>query len=220
MARSNLCLAAGGGVVAAFLLVGGPGAAAAIADPGGSHSGHGDHSDYRDGGYGHGGSKQGDDDRNGGDDNGQRPQTRVGSGGSGTQGDLTSEGPVSEMPAADRPGSDRPGAPTAKPDRPRVTFGNGRSPIVQRAEPPRVRDPIEVAPEPPPPPVVDTGPAPTIDYVRPPRIVVPQFDVAPSAAITDPLFGLAGMLLIPAAGAFVGYRQAKASQAVDVLRRP
>jgi hypothetical protein len=36
---------------------------------------------------------------------------------------------------------------------------------------------------------------------------------------TDPLWGLAGLLLIPAAGAMLGYRQARAAHAVESLRR-
>jgi hypothetical protein len=233
--RSNLRLAAGVGVIAAFLLVGGPGAAAAIADPGGSHSDHSDNdnrSDHRDRGDGNGGSKRGDDDRDGdngyrGDDKkgerdsdtGQRPRTAVGSGRTATE-SITSDDPVAETPA-DRSGSDHPGASTAEPGRPpRVTFGNGRPPIVKRAEPPRESGPIEVAPSPPPPPpVVDIAPVPKFVDIQPRRFV-PQLGVAPSAAVSDPLFGLAGLLLIPAAGAFLGYRQAKASQAADVLSRP
>ena len=39
MAKANLRVAAGIGIAAAFLLAGGPSAAVAIADPGGSHSG-------------------------------------------------------------------------------------------------------------------------------------------------------------------------------------
>jgi hypothetical protein len=36
---------------------------------------------------------------------------------------------------------------------------------------------------------------------------------------SDPLWGLAGLLLIPAAGAMLGYRQARAAHAVERLRR-
>ena len=36
--------------------------------------------------------------------------------------------------------------------------------------------------------------------------------VAPTAGVADPLWGVAGLLLIPAAGAILGYRQARAAQ--------
>ena len=41
----------------------------------------------------------------------------------------------------------------------------------------------------------------------------------PAADWSDPLWGVAGLLLIPAAGATLGYRQARAAQAVDRLRQ-
>jgi hypothetical protein len=45
--------------------------------------------------------------------------------------------------------------------------------------------------------------------------------VAPTAGMADPLWGVAGLLLIPAAGAILGYRQARAAEAIAKLgRRP
>jgi hypothetical protein len=43
--------------------------------------------------------------------------------------------------------------------------------------------------------------------------------VAPAAELADPLWGVAGLLLIPAAGAILGYRQARATQAAAKLGR-
>jgi hypothetical protein len=47
-----------------------------------------------------------------------------------------------------------------------------------------------------------------------------QLGVAPASKLTDPLWGIAGLLLIPAAGAVLGYRQARAAQGAEKLRRP
>jgi hypothetical protein len=66
--------------------------------------------------------------------------------------------------------------------------------------------------------VVDIGPAPSANRTpRPP--VIRQLIVAPAAELTDPLWGAAGLLLIPAAGAVLGYRQARAAEAVAKLGR-
>jgi hypothetical protein len=207
VAQTNLRVAAGVGIVAA-LLAGGPSAAVAIADGGGSHSGQ---SDKRD----RGGSDWSDDNITSGSRSSQKvtsgdaPRTKVGS----ARDAGTSDG---------RPGSDySPDSPGAfKP--PKVTFGDGRSPGVQDTDPgPRWRGGApEPAPPPPPPPsteVVDIAPAPKTD--RTPKPVIRQLIVAPAAELTDPLWGVAGLLLIPAAGAVLGYRQARANQAVAKLGR-
>jgi hypothetical protein len=224
VAQVNLRLAAGVGVVATCLLVGGPTAAVAIADPGGrgSHSGRGDNGDYNNNrgpssnsrsGSG-GGSDWSDDNSNGNGSrssnsvSGQRPSTRVGSG---------RESGTSD----ERPGSDySPTAPQVKV--PKVTFGDGRTPGVQDDEPePRWgwRAP-EPAP-PPPPPQVITVPLnpPTVNPVRTHPGVVKQLVVAPTAGLADPLWGVAGLLLIPAAGAILGYRQARGAHAAAELGR-
>jgi hypothetical protein len=261
---SNLRLAAGVGVVAAVMVVGGPTAAVAIADPGGSHSNHSDHRDRADvrGGWKHGGGdrdggdRDGDRDRDGSDrgdgdysggsrkpstsgsDTAQRstsgssrsdtgsttttqaPQTSARTSQTATAG----EAPEPQTPAGG-PGSDtvsgadvaRP--PSSGPVQPRVTVGNGRSPGIQThdPEPPRV---TFVAPEiaPPPPPVMPP-PAPPSTEVSHPQRFVPQFATAPSTNWSDPLWGLAGLVLIPAAGAVLGYRQAKAARDAEVLTR-
>jgi hypothetical protein len=276
---SNLRLAAGIGVVAAVVMVGGPTAAVAIADPGGSHSNHSDHGDRGDvrGGWKHGGGDRdgGDGDRRGGDgsdrdggfgdrgrgdgdsggggdrwgrddqsstsgsDSNQRSTSgstaRTSSGGSTASlaprtssgiPDASTAAPVPQTPA-DGPGSDTvSGADVASPptgtavEPPRVVFGNGRSPGIQppTSEPPRWSYVVpEIAPAPPPPPAIAIPPAPS-DRVHPQRLV-PQLGIAPSLDWTDPLWGLAGLIVIPAAGAVLGYRQAKAAREAEVLTR-
>jgi hypothetical protein len=212
VAPANLRVAAGIGIVAAFLLAAGPSAAVAMADPGGSHSGHSDkhdRSDSRDG------SDWSDDNITSGNRGSQKssaadsPKTRVGSGReSGTSGA--------------RPSSDYSPDPTGAFKPPKVTFGDGRTPGVQDTDPePRWRGGApEPAPPPPPPAteVVDISPAPRADRSpRPP--VIRQLIVAPAAELTDPMWGVAGLLLIPAAGAILGYRQARAAHAVAKLGR-
>jgi hypothetical protein len=212
LARSNLRIAAGIGVVAAFLLAGGPSAAVAIADRGGSHSGH---SDKRDRSDSRGGSDWSDDNiTNRGSQTartGDVPRTTVGSGRDAGTSD-------------ERPGSDYSPDPTGAFKPPKVTFGDGRTPGVQDTDPePRWRGGApEPAPPPPPPPpaaeVVDIAPPPSTNRTpRPP--VIRQLIVAPAAELTDPLWGVAGLLLIPAAGTVLGYRQARAAQAVAKLGR-
>ena len=208
MAPANLRVAAGIGVVAAFLLAGGPSAAVAIADGGGSHSGRSGSSDRS-------GSRSGSD---WSDDNiinrvgqtastGDAPRTRVGSGRDAGTSDERSGPDYSP----DRPGS------AFQP--PKVTFGDGRTPGVQDGAPePRWRG---GAPEPAPPPppstvVVDISPAPRTDRTPKPPIIR-QLIVAPAAGVSDPLFGLAGLLLIPIAGAILGYRQARGAHAAAEL---
>jgi hypothetical protein len=218
VAQANLRVAAGIGFVAAFLLAGGPSAAVAIADPVGSHSSRSDNHDRSD-------SRGGSDWRNGNVTSGNRssqksivedsPRTRVGSG---------RESGTSDAGTPDeRPGSDYSRDPTGAFKPPKVTFGDGRTPGVQDADPePRWRGGgAEPAPPPPPPPttvVVDIAPPPSTN--RAPRSpVIRQLIVAPAAESTDPLWGVAGLLLIPAAGAVLGYRQARAAEAVAKLGR-
>ncbi len=104
---------------------------------------------------------------------------------------------------------------------PRVVVGNGRSPGLQDADPdpvsenpvapeaaPAVPVAIEVTIAPLPPPL------PPVERIQPPRLVFGEMGTAKIATTTDPLFGLAGLLLIPAVGAALGYRQARAAQTV------
>jgi hypothetical protein len=213
VAQANLRVAAGIGIVAAFLLAGGPSAAVAIADPGGSHSGHSDKHDRSDS---RGGSDWSGDNVTSGNRGSQKsiiedsPRTRVGSG---------RESGTSDA----RPGSDYSPAPSGAFKPPKVTFGDGRTPGVQDSDPgPRWRGgAAEPAPPPPPPPataVVDIAPPPSTNRgPKPP--VIRQLIVAPAAGVSDPLFGLAGLLLIPVAGAILGYRQARGAHAAAELGR-
>ncbi|MFI5507379.1 hypothetical protein ACIA48_07920 [Mycobacterium sp. NPDC051804] len=130
--------------------------------------------------------------------------------------------------AADAPGrsgSDRAGAPNAGFNAPRVTVGNGRTPGIQKRDPePQWRAPVsEPAPAAPPPPPPAPAPAPAPSWVnRLPAapVLTQQMGDAPPVDWSDPLWGLAGLLLIPAAGAVLGYRQARAAHAAERLRRP
>ena len=215
MARSNLRVAAGVGVVAACLLIGGPSAAVAVADPGGG-SRHSDRSDNTKKGSdssGRGGSDWSDDNASiesrGGTNSDNRPSSRVGSGrDSGT--------------SDQRPSSDHSPAPPGQGRTPKVTFGDGRTPGVQDRDPePRWRGGAPEPAPPPPPPEVITVPLnpPTISPVGEQPGVVRQLVVAPTSGLGDPLWGVAGLLLIPAAGAILGYRQARASHAAAELGR-
>jgi hypothetical protein len=76
-------------------------------------------------------------------------------------------------------------------------------------------------PAPPPPPqliIVPLNP-PTVSPVAEHPGVVQRLVVAPTAGIADPLWGIAGLLLIPAAGAVLGYRQARGARAAAELGR-
>jgi hypothetical protein len=184
----------------------------AIADPGGSHSGRSDNHDRSDS---RGGSDWSDDNVTSGIRGSQRsssvvdsPRTKVGSG--------RESGTSDERPSLDY-SPDPAGA--FKP--PKVTFGDGRTPGVQDTDPePRWRG-GGGEPAPPPPPateVVDLAPPPSTNRTPKPR-VIRQLMVAPAAELTGPMWGVAGLLLIPAAGAILGYRQARATEAVAKLGR-
>jgi hypothetical protein len=183
----------------------------AIADPGGSHSGRSDKHDRLDS---PGGSDWSDDNISSGNRDSQKS--------SAADGPRTSVGSGRESGTSDeRPGSDYSPDPTGAFKPPKVTFGDGRAPGVQDTDPePRWRGGApEPAPPPPPPAteVVDIFPGPRID--RTPKPIIRQLIVAPAAELTDPMWGVAGLLLIPAAGAILGYRQARAAEAVAKLGR-
>jgi hypothetical protein len=210
VAQANRRLAAGIGVVAACLLVGGPGAAVAFADPG-RHSGH---SDNNRGSGSTGGARSGSDysDTIHSGSNAateERPSSRVGSG---RQAGTSTERPSTDY-SPDPPGQGKP---------PKVTFGDGRTPGARDHDSgPRWG---WIAPQPappPPPPEVITVPLnpPTVAPVSSHPGMVEQLVVAPTAGIADPLWGVAGLLLIPAAGAVLGYRQARGAHAAAELGR-
>jgi hypothetical protein len=201
--QANLRRAAGVGVVAACLLVGGPSVAVAMADPAGSHSGHS--------GNGKGSDSPGRINTNTRSaqkstisTTGDAPRTTVGSGRAGT--------------SNARAGSDYSPDPSGSFKPPKVTFGDGRTPDVQNNDgPPGIRHAV---PEPAPPPPRPVAPAPSwADGIYLPPVVPQQLGVTQAADLTDPLWGIAGLLLIPAAGAILGYRQARAAQAAAELGR-
>ena len=126
--------------------------------------------------------------------------------------------------APGRSGLDRAGAPSAGFEPPRVTFGNGRAPVVQKRDAePQWRGPVsEPAPAAPPPPPAAPAPVPAptrVDPVPDAPVLTQQMGEAGPADWSDPLWGLAGLLLIPAAGAVLGYRQARAAHAAERLWR-
>jgi hypothetical protein len=236
VARSTIRFVAGVGAAAASLLIVGPVSATAVADEGGS----GSHSSRDDRGLWNRGGK--DDHRGrsnlpevelGGPDL-DGPAMRVGAGRTGQEGlrapeNLTiaersaAEPPVQESGPFTRSGSDLGRAPTASIRSPRVVVGNGRPPVVRhREEQPQRELPAfapEVAPAAPERVVVDVPPPPPVDRGQPPRLV-PKLGVAESTSSTDPLFGLAGLVLIPAVGAALGYRQARAAHGAARSGRP
>jgi hypothetical protein len=217
VAQPNLRIAAGVGVVAACLLVAGPSAAVAIADPGGRHSGHSDNSSANNtnnkastsGSSRTSGSDYSDDNiNNGGSGADSRPSSRVGSG---------RESGTSD----ERPSNDYSPAPPQQSRSPKVTFGDGRTPGVQDHESePRGGWNVPQPPPPPPPPQIITVPLnpPVVAPVSTRPGVVQQL-VTPAAGVADPLWGVAGLLLIPAAGAILGYRQARGAHAAAELGR-
>jgi hypothetical protein len=116
------------------------------------------------------------------------------------------------------------GAVTAPPiAAPRVTIGNGRSPgilsgrhdaptpkaVAPDAAP--VEAPPAVAPQPPPSFQLDEAPAELV--------VASLWEAAVPGWPSGLLFGIAGLILAPMAGAWLGYRQAKASRAAAKLVR-
>ena len=235
MARPKPRLAAGIGVVSVFLVLGGSGAAVAFADPGDSRGSDRGNSSGRDNGRGDNSRGSWNGDNDGGerrDSNGPRNANRQGAGDAaitgGNDSPRTRVGSGREDTARLSPGDDDGGSGSDTPratssfEPPRVTFGNGREPGIQSDDPePRWRAPAPQpaeAPPPPPPPAPVPRPPSWVDRIATPPTVARQFVVAPAAALTDPLWGIAGLLLIPAAGAALGYRQARAAQSADRLR--
>jgi hypothetical protein len=121
-------------------------------------------------------------------------------------------------------GVDRAGAPNVQFSPPLVTVGNGRTPSIQKSEPtPQWRapaiQPAPVAPPPPSPPSVAAPSSSLMDRLSRPPALAQHLGVAQPNDWTNALWGLAGLLLIPAAGAVLGYRQARAAQAMNGLSR-
>jgi hypothetical protein len=192
-----------------------PCAAIAVADPGSRHGSHRDNNTKRGAENANprgSGSDYSDDNINNdaNSSNSSRPSSRVGSG---------RETGTSQ----ERPSNDYSPDAGAQPMAPKVTFGDGRSPGIQTRDPGPRWDwsAPKPAPPPPPPPQVITVPLnpPAVSPAPPHPGVVEQLVVSPTAGIADPLWGVAGLLLIPAAGAILGYRQARSAHAAAELSR-
>lgn len=110
---------------------------------------------------------------------------------------------------------------------PRVVVGNGRTPgthvprpdsapdavlvydaLVSPAGVPAVPAAIEINIPPLPPPL------PPVERIGPAELAVGEFGTGTTDTVTDPLAGVAGLILIPAVGAVLGYRQARAAQSL------
>ena len=138
---------------------------------------------------------------------------------------------VAEEPAGDNvsvaatPGSGYSGQPVTAFRSPRVVVGNGRTPgthvprpgsapdavlvydaLVSPAAVPDVPVAIEINIPPLPPPL------PPVERIGAAELVVGEFGTGTTDTVTDPLAGVAGLILIPAVGAVLGYRQARAAQ--------
>lgn len=106
---------------------------------------------------------------------------------------------------------------------PRVTIGNGRTPgthvgqgsrravlmqdslMAPDAVPPAAPEAIEINFPPP--------PSPPVERMRSAELAG-EIGYGTTDTVTDPLAGVAGLILIPAVGAVLGYRQARAAQSL------
>ncbi|MFC7672232.1 hypothetical protein ACFQWH_04080 [Mycolicibacterium sp. GCM10028919] len=117
---------------------------------------------------------------------------------------------------------------TGAPVSPRVVVGNGRVPgegSIDRVEPPVAQAPIMPSNVEPPAPVVVPAEPPAAPPLPAPINPVDQSSEAAPPLMTAPpttggigaMWGLAGLLLAPLAGIWLGYRQARATKAADQL---
>lgn len=147
----------------------------------------------------------------------------------------TAELPLGELPlggnmlgaVAPTAGSNRSGRLVSSLRSPRVIIGDGRTPgahiprpdsareteliedsLTSPAAVPAVPTAIEINIPPLPPPL------PPVERIRPAQLVVGEFGTGTADTVTDPLAGVAGLFLIPAVGAVLGYRQARAAQSL------
>lgn len=129
--------------------------------------------------------------------------------------------------AAPRSGSRYPGQPATSFRAPRVVVGNGRTPgahtRIQKPESVLSYDSLdatEAVPEAPAmPEAIEVDfpplpPLPPVEQMRPAELVVGEFATGTADTVTDPLAGVAGLILIPAVGAVLGFRQARAAQSL------
>jgi hypothetical protein len=230
VAQASSRLAACAGVAAAALLIGAPGAAVAVADGGGSgsHSNHGgDNSGGGGNQYGRGGNAGGGNTSDTKPKAGNnRPRTTVGSGRNDVAGGDTADDQPGQRSGPrqptnlDRSGSSG-GTATGTPDPapPTVRFGDGRSPhyLPPVGAPHRSSAPT-VAPAPPPNVIATPSSPSVVDRLLSSSALLSQGG-AQSGPLPDPVLGLAGLLVFPAAGGVLGYRQAKAAQAAKELGR-
>jgi hypothetical protein len=132
--------------------------------------------------------------------------------------------------AVPRAGSGYSGRPVATFRAPKVVVGNGRTPgthvpmpgpaaeavltddamVSPAAVPaaPGVPAAIEINFPPLPPPM------PPVERIRPAHLTVGEYGTGTTDTVADPLAGVAGLVLIPAIGAVLGYRQARAAQSL------
>jgi hypothetical protein len=236
VAHSTLRLAAGASVIAASFLIVAPNPSQAFADKHGadSHS----NNEHKNGGSGRGGNAGSDlsswvngavgSGGIGGDSKSEAeslaPQSQIA-----MRSAMVAEQPAGDnvTAAAPRGGSDYSGQPASGFKSPRVVVGNGRvpgthtpgldsppeavfgqdtaeSPAAAPAVPEAVQ--IDIPPLPP--------PLPSNEKIWPSEFVVAEFGTGTADTVTDPLAGVAGLILIPAVGAMLGYRQARAAQSL------
>lgn len=249
MARFSPRLMAGVGVLAVFLLLGGPAAVAVADPGGSHSNRGSGFDRGSGGGNGRGGSERNDRDRAGNIDGAKRgevddgagivesPPVRVGSGRTDVaevaprtaadSGETVSSGTGPTLSSgAGATGPVRAGAPSVRVSPPPVTVGNGREPVIKKGAPepqwraPALQEPVPVAPPPPPPAAPAPAPPPAAVQLNPMQPVLTQrLGVAEADDWQNPWWGLAGLLLIPCAGAALGYRQARAAHATERLRR-
>lgn len=141
------------------------------------------------------------------------------------------EAPVGDnvVAAVPRGGGGYAGQPVVAFGSPRVVIGNGRTPGTHVAHVPHsgavlLHDSLIAAPEAmpsvPAPTAIEINlpplppPLPPIERIGPAELVVGEFGTGTADTVTDPLAGVAGLILIPAIGAVLGYRQARAAQSL------
>jgi hypothetical protein len=113
------------------------------------------------------------------------------------------------------------------PASPRVVVGNGRVPgegSIDRLEPPAVHEPampsdgvLPAARVPVNVPATAPQPAPSRPVDQSSEMVTPLFTAPPATGAVGAMWGLAGLIVAPLAGIWLGYRQARANKAADQL---
>ncbi|KAA0100738.1 hypothetical protein CIW49_04030 [Mycolicibacterium sp. P1-18] len=247
MVTSTMRLAAGVAVAVAITVAGGPSVAVAVADPGyagpSSHSRDGGHSR----GERHYPRRPVRDRGPRGDDRPDRPGSRPGgqvtpglvsaplaptpatSGGGVSIAAPAAQivVPVSPPTARTGRGGVGPVRPAATRPTPRVVVGNGRPPAPVRVPVDAAAPPVPpraiVAVPPPVAPIAVTvaAPAPmTVRTAPAPRLHLPAprpWEAVRPGWPTGTIFGIAGLLLAPIAGMWLGHRQARASKSASQL---